>query len=305
MSINSMSFISFGNPIEKGERLMKFYRSIVVFMVVTLAFCTNPLITVAAVQGRSTSTTILIPAVSNNQYPWFNYGKGTMVFTFDDSFKSVMTYAVPLMSSYNWQGTVYINPGVVESGSENKLNLSDLLYLQEAGWDVSSHGWTHVNTEILSSDELEDHLVLASQWLITHGFIKGARHYAPPFSKFDATAYAAAIKTSDDYPKGIYQTVRNYGEYSLFPGKNNGQIYAIQAAHDTKSWDIIQSKIDALTNSNKTLILIFHNIMADNATLAEYDTSLSRFNAILQYISVKGLNVLTMSQLLDIKESSQ
>lgn len=214
--------------------------------------------------------------------------KGIIIFNFDDTYKSAYTKAYPMLKEKGWKGTVYICPTVV--GWSVKMTVEEMEELNAEGWDVSSHGWSHLRPSTLSPAELTKHLKDSHDWLVDHGFIKGARHYAPPNGDCNWDVYYEAIK--------YYQTIRLPPAYRggyclLLPPGYEGNLIAV---HDAIAWDKVKEEIDSLT-SNQILFLGFHDIV--DANPYSNRTSLARLSQIIDYVAEKELNVLTLSDLLD------
>jgi peptidoglycan/xylan/chitin deacetylase (PgdA/CDA1 family) len=211
--------------------------------------------------------------------------KGIVIFTFNDAYRSTYTKAYPILQAKGWKGTAYICPSVI--GNYNKFTLGDLVFLNQAGWDISSHGWSHVDPSTLNPEELDQHLRGSYEWLVNNGFSNGARHYDPPYSNMNESVYNEAIK--------YYQTIRVFnGNYLLMPPDHT---YIIIVAHDAKTWDYVKGAIDSLRSNNQVLLLTYHEIV--DANPVDNQTSVTFFMQAVDYIAQKGLNVLSLSEFVD------
>ena len=101
---------------------------------------------------------------SYKEYITSNNKENLIICTFDDGYEGVYKNAFPIMSKYNFTGTVFICPDLI--GKSNDWNRRDevLRYqmteemldnLYKAGWEIGSHGMGHYNMLRLSQTELE------------------------------------------------------------------------------------------------------------------------------------------------------
>lgn len=215
---------------------------------------------------------------------------GIVSLTFDDTYKSQYDLAFPLLDSYNWHGQVYINPSMV--GKINKMTLSDLTTLNMTGWDVSSHGYSHLDPTTLSSEQLTQHLKDSHDWLINNGFSRGARHYRPPYGACNQTIYDQALL--------YYDTINipsqsRFAQWAKFPDSRN---YRVIVAHDAIGWDTIKGEIDAASTNDQVLMLVYHNLVELNPTGNQ--TSTAFLVQTLNYLKEQGKNVLNTSEIQEI-----
>lgn len=94
---------------------------------------------------------------------------GIVSLTFDDGVLSQYDTAFPLMSQYDYAGTIYLICRVIQNGTPTYLSVDDALAMTAAGWDISSHTWSHPLAPAL--DGLSDarvitEMVWAKEWLI-------------------------------------------------------------------------------------------------------------------------------------------
>lgn len=69
----------------------------------------------------------------------------SVVLSFDDGWKSVYTYIVPIMKKYDLIATLFIYPQTISEG-KNALTWEELKELQQSGmFDIQSHTYDHPN----------------------------------------------------------------------------------------------------------------------------------------------------------------
>ncbi|GEM_PF-977886 len=66
-----------------------------------------------------------------------------ILITFDDGYKTVFDYALPIMQEFGFKGVVCIYPSFIGAGKA--MSWQQLKRLLELGWSVESHSMTHAN----------------------------------------------------------------------------------------------------------------------------------------------------------------
>ena len=69
--------------------------------------------------------------------------KGMVTYSFDDGLASVYADALPILKKHHQKATVGIVYDRVISGSDDYLDVSQVMEMQNSGWEVASHGLTH------------------------------------------------------------------------------------------------------------------------------------------------------------------
>lgn len=113
-----------------------------------------------------------------------------IVCTFDDGYKGLYDWALPILCKYGFTATVFVCTGLI--GKDNKwnnkdavlrqhLNMDELQNLYKHGWEIASHGVSHTNLLKLADEELINELkhsrdFITSQWgeVMTYAYPYGA-----------------------------------------------------------------------------------------------------------------------------------
>lgn len=116
--------------------------------------------------------------------------KSWIVCTFDDGYKGLNDYALPILSQYGFTATVFICTNLI--GKDNKwnnkdavlrqhLNMEELQNLHRYGWEIASHGVSHFNLLKLTDEEMDyelrqSHDFLVKEWgeVVTYAYPYGA-----------------------------------------------------------------------------------------------------------------------------------
>ena len=217
--------------------------------------------------------------------------KGKVTLTFDDGFDNVFTEAKRIMDEYGFPGVAYVNTGTI--GTSGKLTLEELQKMQQLGWDISSHGKDHTDlvTGGLTSAQVRDQMVGDKQWLLKHGFYKGAQHFATPYGSYNDAVLAEIKRT--------YVTHRTVKERSTivetYPPANPYEL-PIRTVLNTNTVEDIQGWIDLVSVNRGWLILMFHRIEDPADVFTKVTPTV--FKGMVDYLAEADVDVVTMSDVL-------
>lgn len=144
--------------------------------------------------------------------------------TFDDGYENVYRNALKVMEKYGFTATVYICPDLI--GADNSWNHRDeinrrhlthemIVKLVDAGWEIGSHGLSHMNMIRLSEHELDECLADSKKMLEKYGVIES---FCYPYGIFNSFVknkvrkyYSNAFSVTtggSDYLNDLYQITR-------------------------------------------------------------------------------------------------
>jgi len=124
-----------------------------------------------------------------------------IVITFDDGYRSLVQYALPILSRYHFRATVFAIAGFI--GRPNlwdvkfflprfqHLDWSELRELMAAGWEIGSHSLNHDYLPALANDELR-HDLSASRKILEDNLQTPVQHLSLPFGRGNKRVYQTA-----------------------------------------------------------------------------------------------------------------
>jgi peptidoglycan/xylan/chitin deacetylase (PgdA/CDA1 family) len=138
---------------------------------------------------------ITLPPLQNG----FNSPK-VIILAFDDSSKTQITLAKPILDRYGYKGSffnvcTYVNEG--SQGHESLMNWQDLKTLQQQGHDIESHTMTHTNLNNKSMQILEYEIGGSKQCLLNHGINSNIFAYPASTGSRNATVVDVVSKYYD------------------------------------------------------------------------------------------------------------
>ncbi len=148
-----------------------------------------------------------------------------ILISFDDGHRSVYENAFPIMKEFNFTGVFYIVANRL-GGVENFVDVKELNEMMDAGWDVGSHGFSHIDLTLAHDSVAKE--IGESKSRLSNALSAQIQTFAYPFGTIDPFL---AQKVNDyGYRAGmglgtnIVHTWRNlfylerieiYGNYSL------------------------------------------------------------------------------------------
>jgi PGF-pre-PGF domain-containing protein len=242
--------------------------------------------------------------------------QATVIMTFDDGWKSVADTALVTMKNNNQAGVAFIYPAAIIPGTwTDYMNIQQLNELTYAGWDISSHSYSHVN--LTTTTNLTTELTSSKTWLDTTGY-RGGSILAYPEGAYNPTVISATKAAGYQAARSTnsYQNILNitgFPTYALSGPDANITAYTVPAlgsdpAYELKSYEIVGGQdnsssvimqIDNAIIQNGTLILTFHKIVVGSLNASDPSTEFleSDFVTVSNYLASKKaeVDVVTLS----------
>ena len=211
---------------------------------------------------------------------WYTYSNETVLsFSFDDGFTEAKTAYGDILDKYGLKGVWGVNPTSV--GTETFLTLDQLKTLQNAGHEIINHTWSHKALTYNSEAACEDEALAGQDWLISQGFVDGARFLMLPYTGKMSTAGLDVLKNHMYFSS-------TYPHINPLPELPYPYIYRYTPS------SVIQciSAIDELQNKGGWLVLYTHSPTAGDLSSAD-------FEIIVQYVIANNIHVATFSEVMD------
>lgn len=170
-----------------------------------------------------------------------------VVITFDDGYRSLVQYALPILSRYHFRATVFVIAGYV--GRPNlwdvkfflprfqHLDWGELRELMQSGWEIGSHSLNHDYLPALSDRQLRRDLSLSRQ-ILQEQLQAPVAHLSLPFGRGDQRVYRVAHEAG-------YASVSILGSGDLSSGNPQSAIRDPQSAIISRRgvylWDSMRS----------------------------------------------------------------
>jgi len=208
--------------------------------------------------------------------------------TYDGSI-SAFQYLYPTLKAEGWRGVAFIIPELA-GAIATKMSEAQLRVLANWGWDISYHGNSAHNLPLLSDEDLHREVYGKRDWLVRHGFPRGARHAAPYLFHVHDREYAALVAA------GFESIIADTDPFTIVPNASY-TLVRLNACDATPVGDVTTAITTASTTPGTILCLESHGFVASGAVGLE--TSQARLDIMVAAIKATTLEVVTFSDLME------
>jgi peptidoglycan/xylan/chitin deacetylase (PgdA/CDA1 family) len=208
-----------------------------------------------------------------------------MTLNFDDGHESVYQRALPLLESKGITATAYIVPSWI--GETWYMRWSEVLALQEAGWDIGSHSMTHPWLTEVDDSTLHYELAQSKLELQSRGF--AAEHFALPYNDYDDRVMDAVE---------LYYESARIGD-GLNPGVEEADAYGL-FSYTSLSWrafSFYRAHIDSAIANRGWYILNNHKVVTD-CMQAIWCIDVQMLEAVIDYAIQNRVKIVKLSEAL-------
>jgi peptidoglycan/xylan/chitin deacetylase (PgdA/CDA1 family) len=228
------------------------------------------------------------------------FNKGKVLFTFDDGGLTVHSNAFPLFTTKGITGTVYQNNSLIDTHipayDEDGLGWEELIELEAAGWNIGSHGNTHVNFTGLT----EAQMITSVTDSIT-GFIANGLPSPTVFSYPNGGHNATSKSVMQTYFNGSRISDLQDNTFRFTIGKNDDPYVLPCRSIDNHTLADIQEFKDYIDTAfaNKTAVIFLSHGVRVTPT-SQYHTRLDLLEAIIDYIQTKDMDIINHDDLVTL-----
>lgn len=227
---------------------------------------------------KSGSAGLVLSNISNMAK---NLSTGTVIFSFDDGWKSQYTNAFPILQKYRINATIGLITDWVNT--PDFLSKKEIRSMYAAGNEIASHTAEHYNLNQLSLSEIDGEINTAKSWIVKNRFGDCSTIIYPydnPLSKVKSIAGKYHL-----YGLSIRSTPSPFVAYSTTSQLDLNRYLVPPDASVSSVKDLIQKAID-----NKYLLILgFHAISdTDNPTPTRW--SVNNFKAISAFCAQQRNN---------------
>ncbi len=218
-------------------------------------------------------------SVSDDSIKWTNWAglsKGLVTLTFDDGSYSHYTNAFPAMDNYNYKGVVYV---VTDFIGGSHMDATELLSLQDAGWEIGGHSKDFLDLTALTENELITKINESHSYFVNLGLRQ--EHFAYPGGRYNSAV--------ENIVSGYYSTGRTTEcGFNTYNTK-----YKLKIQNGSEDISAVKAYIDQAATDNSWLILMFHKIGEPGGV------NMSNFYDILYYLNSSNVDVVTIGKALE------
>ncbi|UMZ75466.1 polysaccharide deacetylase family protein [Natranaerofaba carboxydovora] len=209
---------------------------------------------------------------------------GGLIFTFDDGCSTDYEVVYPILKEKGLEAVTYISPIFIEDEMDGFMDWEQVKALDEAGWDIEDHTYSHVNLEELTKEEINKEMQKINDIFEKKG-LDTPKHHALPYGEYNETAKEVVLTYRDT----VRTAENNLNSYPL----EDDILDAVDMG--IHSEEVLKGFIDRAVLENKVLIFFTHDVQENPY---DYGITTEKFESVLEYAIEKEINILTLSELM-------
>ena len=221
-----------------------------------------------------------------------------VVLTFDDAVKSHITFVAPILNEKGFGATFFITQAWMQD-TANFMNWQNVFDLQQMGFEIGNHTWTHEPFDTKESVKLlKSDLARLDSAFTTNKIVKPVS-FAYPGNFFCPETIKELEKLGYRFARRGMQPEIPYGKIvfgPLFDPKVNNRLIIPTTADAYPEWtlDYFKSIIDR-TEPGKAIILQFHGV--PDIAHPWVHTDPDKFKLFMNYLQEKNCKVISLKDL--------
>lgn len=264
-----------------------------------LRFVINPYTYIKDEYGVNTADLVVNTVIGFNGLWADPKGIAKIILCFDDSPKSLMTTAYPLMASHGIRGNIFVCTDHVSPPALEQwyMDYADHNTLYDAGWDFGNHGKTHTNYYTLTEAQIIDEIQTCRDWLLANGFTRAAYFCSAP----ENANYALARQVATDLGYTSFRSGKNREIDRL--SDDEKMDWQTQEIKLTTTIAQLKAMVDRAIDLGSVMPIFTHGIF-ESPTDA-YTTSIAIYTAFINYIVERGMakHCITLSEWFEMLEN--
>ena len=215
---------------------------------------------------------------------------------------------MPILDKHNFPATFFIvcnfvSEGDEEGGDATHMSWSEILMLQDGGYEIGSHTLNHDNLDEMSGEQAEKEVVDSKKCLENNG-VKNVRAFSYPFNGGYENEEVVS-KVAEHYEIARTATDQlaffdsGYDKYAIMGWSHDSEREEYPSDEDMlkRFVEVVESQSEHNSNVNVNAIpvLVYHNIDHESS---DYTTSIDLFESEMDYLKENGFKVISLSDLI-------
>jgi len=209
-----------------------------------------------------------------------------VTFIFDDAYKAEHTYAMPLFKAYEAKACTAVTSdfiGQLKTGTnEPYSNVTELLQMQDAGWEILSHGKRHTELGKATLEEIEKELKESKEDLVKLGFKVNNLVYP-------CHSYTEIVKSM---AKPYYRSAR--GRHGLNHSADRYELSGIMIDDHTQYYKYMND-----IDMNKDWLIFYCHLCTSKIIQSTVAQRITAVQALLSYALERGCKIKTVNEALN------
>ena len=223
----------------------------------------------------------------------------TIVLTFDDSVKSHLTVAAPLLKKHGFGATFFASQAWM-SDTDHYLDWDELAELDKMGFEIGNHSWSHVALHDSKAADIAEEEILKIERAFEKAGIQKPVCFSWPGNHFGPETLAALQKLGYKFarrgPQPGKPSSNILGAGELYDPQQNHPLLIPSSGLAVPSWTLEDfKKIVAPAKDGKIVVLQLHGVPDNRHPLCS--TPAETFQEFIEYLAVENFNVVAMRDL--------
>lgn len=235
--------------------------------------------------GGTVSKTVTVAVVPTPPTPPGQFAQGMVSLTFDDSWLTQYTNALPILQTAGLKGTFYLTSRPIQQAWTGFMTGNQAKDIANKGHEIGGHTVTHADLATLNQTNINNEIKNSKTYLQT---LTGQTvvSLAYPYGSYTNTVKTLTKNAGYTSGRGVEYTTHNVTSTDKYAMKS-------QCIETTDSIASIKAKIDSAKANKEWYILCFHEVMNNGD---QWSTTPARLQEIVNYIKSSGIKVVTVKE---------
>lgn len=213
------------------------------------------------------------------------FSEGMVSLTFDDSWLSQYTNALPILQGAGFKGTFYLTTQPMREAWDGFMTPTQAKDIGAKGHEIAGHTVTHADLTTLSQTAINTEIKSSKSYLqnLTGQTVVSLAY---PYGSTNSTVKTLTKNAGYTNARGVDYETRNVKTTDKYDLKSH-------CIETTDSIASIKAQIDAAKANKQWYVLCIHEVKASGD---QYTTTPARLQEIVNYIKATGIKVVTVKQ---------
>ena len=232
--------------------------------------------------SKSATVNVIVPSTPP---PTGQFTEGMVSLTFDDSWITQYTNALPILQTAALKGTFYLTTQPIQEVWDDFMTTAQVKDIANKGHEIAGHTVTHADLATLTKAKINTEIKNSKTYLQT---LTGQTvvSLAYPYGSYNTTVKNLSKTAGYTTARGVDFETHNIAttdKYALLS----------QCIETTDTTASIKARIDSAKANKQWYILCFHEVKTGGD---QYTTTPARLQEIVNYIKSSGIKVVTVKQ---------
>ncbi len=223
----------------------------------------------------------------------------TIVLTFDDSVKSHLTVAAPILKKHGFGATFFVTHAWMDD-KKNYLDWDEIAKLDKLGFEIGNHSWSHVALHDSNAKNIVDEEILKVENELKKVGVRKPVSFSWPGNHFGPETLKILRKLGYKFarrgPQPGIPSSEVLGAGELYDPKKNDPLLIPSSGLAVPSWTLEDfKKIVAPAKNGEIVVLQLHGVPDNRHPVCS--TPAKIFKEFVEYLSKEKFNVIAMRDL--------